>query len=287
MKLHLIYREGSSKGSLQLFAEAAKTLGVEIVDVVSDHFDFSDYDVVGSDDAVYCLSDNMTANLVEKCIIGPKTRTFYQNYQTALWKLDDCDDITAYLTHRTYGLPAIDSIVAITRDKALLGQYADSLGGFPIVIKSLGGQSGHGTMRIDSMESLSSVDDFLADLQGRYILKRYIPHARSVRAVVVGDRVVVATENDIPTGDFRSNTKDKDHHTKRFDISDDQATVAVKAVQTLGLEFGGVDLLIDAKNNAYIAEVNMPCGIVKVSPFSDEPIAEAMIKHLMNKRTAA
>lgn len=283
MKLYFIYRKNTNKVTLELFHNAAQDLGIEIIEILSDTFDFSDYHVIDNGDAVYCASDDKRSNLVEKCLIGPDTKTFYKNFSTAITKQDDVDDVTSYLLFRAHNLPYIESIFSITEDKTLLKKYAEKLGGPPLVIKALGGQKGHGIMKIDSIESLNSVDDFLIGLGGRFIMKRFITEAKSLRVVVVGQEAVAAIQHHPLPGDFRSNSGKGNHETRPYQLSEEEAQIAVEAINTLGLEFGGVDLSVDSEGKVYITEVNMPCAFVQTEKLTGAAIAHKMLQHLLAK----
>lgn len=283
MKLFFIYRKDTNKKTLRSFHLAASELGVDIIEVISDNFDFSEYEVIGADDAVYCASDDHRSLLVEKCLIGSQTKTFYKNFTTAILKQDDIDDITSHLIFKAHNLRFIDSIFAITEDKQLLRKYAEKLGGPPLIIKSLGGQKGHGLIKIDSYESLNSIDDFLVGLNGRFILKRFIKESRSIRIVVIGNQAVAAIEHHALEGDFRSNSGKGDHHTTAYQPSQEEALLAIQAVNVLGLEFGGVDISVDSGGVPYITEVNMPCAFVRTEEHTGVPIAKKMVEHLIYK----
>ena len=59
--------------------------------------------------------------------------------------------------------------------------------------------------------------------------------------------------------------------------------MAVKAVKTLGLETGGVDLLFDTDGKPFLTEVNFPHDFSMTQKITGIDIAQAMVKHLMSK----
>ena len=60
--------------------------------------------------------------------------------------------------------------------------------------------------------------------------------------------------------------------------------MAVKAVRSLGYEFGGVDILFEEEtNNPYIAEVNFPCFFPTTQRLTNIDISGKMIDFLINK----
>lgn len=48
---------------------------------------------------------------------------------------------------------------------------------------------------------------------------------------------------------------------KDVEVSAEVAQQSIKAVQALGLDFGGVDVVEDSNGNAYVIEVNTACGL--------------------------
>ena len=88
---------------------------------------------------------------------------------------------------------------------------------------------------------------------------------RDVRAIVVGNQVVSAMER---TGvkDFRANLS-QGGSGRKIELTDIQKDLCVRASQALGLNFSGVDLMIDEQKKAYVIEINgnPGTGIIKVT----------------------
>jgi ribosomal protein S6--L-glutamate ligase len=78
--------------------------------------------------------------------------------------------------------------------------------------------------------------------------------SKDIRAIVVGDKVVVAMER---TGkkDFRANISQGGTGRKITLSLEDQA-ICVRASKAVGLEFSGVDILKDSDGRTYVIEVN-------------------------------
>ena len=259
------------------FENACADYGWKLNIVDSTSFDFSKDWHLSEHDAVYCLSDDQTSRMVEKCLINDKTKTFYADYKTAITKHYDADDITNYLLHRRAGLPVIDSVITITNDKKMLSNIVDKLGGYPIVIKAIGGSKGHGVIKVESEESFNSLDDYLVHTNDRFILKKFIPEYKSVRVVVVGNKAIAAIEHSPVNGDFRSNSGKGNHHTKKHTLTEKEAEIAISAVECLGFKVGGVDLSIDDSGTVYITEVNMPFAFKKIEEITGISVAHQML----------
>lgn len=117
----------------------------------------------------------------------------------------------------------------------------------------------------------------------RFVLRKFIANARHFRMVVIGDKVVDTIEYIAPDDDFRTNAVAVPQVLPRNDASDDLKRIAAHATNALGLEFGGVDVLIDTEGNAYIAEVNFPCNFARNQMCTGTDIAGQMIDYLVAK----
>jgi len=97
---------------------------------------------------------------------------------------------------------------------------------------------------------------------------KYIKKVSEYRVIVVGSRAI----------DTKKKLKKRDYEGERdkyiwnhsngyvfardgFVLPDDVSTMAIKAVITLGLDFGAVDIIEDEDSNFYILEVNTAFGI--------------------------
>ena len=60
----------------------------------------------------------------------------------------------------------------------------------------------------------------------------------------------------------------------------------MQACQVLGLEFGGVDVLVHDSGRAYVLEVNFPCYFGHPKRAVDQDVAAVMVQHLKAKAQA-
>ena len=158
------------------------------------------------------------------------------------------------------------------------------LGGFPVIIKSMGGMHGVGVMKIDSRESFSSIIDYLQTKDDTFILRQFIEHSEQARIVVLGDQVISSHAN-MTSGDFRTNAgEEKNRQRENKSYSNEIQDIAVQAVRSLGLEFGGVDIIFDTKTGEpFITEVNFPFFFPGNYRVTGAPIAKMMIEYLVEK----
>ncbi len=140
------------------------------------------------------------------------------------------------------------------------------VGGLPAVAKTLKGSQGKGVIILkDEEQTNTTLEAFWRD-DTPMKLQAYIEGGkRDVRAIVVGNEVVSAMER---TGvkDFRANLS-QGGSGRKIELTDIQKDLCVRASQALGLDFSGVDIMIDEEKKAYVIEVNgnPGTGIIKIT----------------------
>ncbi|MDX9970321.1 MAG: hypothetical protein RBS56_00230 [Candidatus Gracilibacteria bacterium] len=278
--LYLIFKKDTNQTTLDLLKKSAEERNISVIPIYSEDFDFSENLILTKEDALYRLSIDKRSELVEKFLINENVTTFYHSINACVSKLDNV--IEATLIHKKNNLPIIKTIFSLTNNKELLKMYAKELNNFPLIIKSVGGQHGVGVMKIDSLESLFSISDYLHKQNDSYILRQFIDYTEHARLIVLGNSVISSIEYKRVTDDFRSNVgKELTLINKKFDPTIED--IAVKAVSSLGFDFGGVDILIDKSGLPFIAEVNFPCFFPRAQQYSNIDISGKMIDFLLNK----
>ena len=277
MRLVLIHKSKKPEGgrTLQLFKSACEKCNIELLPINVFEYDYFDLPVLGADDILYRSATGERARVFEKLLINDTCRHFYAHWDNALRGRG-----TTYFYHSKRGLPAIPTIPLIPKDRDEVAKFADALGGFPVVVKAIGGSKGVGVMRVDSQKSLVSICDFLRDEDTRVILRKYVEHEYYGRLIVLGDQVVASNRTKALDGDFRTNTSDTPNG-QPYVFSDNLQKIAVEAVSTLGLQFGGVDLLFDEDGSAHIAEVNFPTDFGCCQDITGIDIATLMLEFQM------
>jgi len=280
--LYLISRKNSDKTSFDLLKKSAEDRNICVKPIYTEDFDFTKNIILTKNDALYNLCDDSSSIIIEKALINDKVASFYTEYLNCIYKKSDVDDITSYIIHSKNNLPTIKSILIFNNDKESLNRYSKYLGGFPIIIKALNGSHGVGVMKIDSLESLYSVSDYLYNQNDDFILRQFINYKEHARLIVLGDKVISSIEYKKIKNDFRSNSgKNLNIVNKTFGSKVE--SIAIKSVSSLGYEFGGVDILIDKHGNPFIAEVNFPCYFPRAQQYSNIDISGQMIDFLIDK----
>lgn len=281
MKFYCIVKNRNKKSiAKKLLKKNCVKKGVDFLLVESEKYDFSkDYQLSNSD-LLYRVATDPKSVTVEKKLLNDKCVSVYSDYTNGINKTKH-----EFLIQEKKSLPIIKTIVDVPNDAKLLKKYVDYLNGFPVVIKATGGSHGRGIMKIDSWESLLSVSDFLNSepLQltcSDYIMREFIDHSEQARLVVLENKVIASKENRKNSDDFRLNKNIKESAKK---YSSEIEKTAIRAVNSLGWRFGGVDILIGDNGKHYIAEVNLPCNFARTQLLTGIDIAGIMIDYLIKK----
>lgn len=176
------------------------------------------------------------------------------------------------LTH--YGIPMPKTVIVRRSDD--LAQAVKLLGGFPVILKAPFGSYGSGVTIVESMRALKSV---LVWDKPLYLLQQFVKFSRGkdIRIFVVNGKVVASMMRSAQKGEFRSNIE-LGGVGGAVKITEEEASIAVRAVQALDLHYGGVDL-IRSKEGPVILEVNSNPGFKTLEKASGVNVAKAIVEY--------
>jgi len=284
MKFHLIY-DSSNTSNFQgnkvsgLLQSACATHNIECVLHDVQQLDLFQLPALGHTDLLYRAAIAGKAVEAQRRMISSECTSFHAD-----WEMVFNGESSSYFLHAAHELPAIPSFSGIPQTENEILQCVEQLGPFPLIVKVTGNSLGVGVMRVDSIESLRSVLDYLKSLKVDVLIRKYIDHDYYVRAIVVGDQVVASHAAYAMSGDFRTNTGDDTHQKREARVlTPEQQVMVVESVRVLGVETGGVDLLFDTDDNPFIAEVNFPNNFSVTQGVTGIDIASKMVQYLMKK----
>ena len=189
-----------------------------------------------------------------------------------------CDDKARTYIHLLDTVEQPKTIIApktfFTADMTEFIEKAVEILGLPLVFKECFGSFGaqvHLCRSIDEIKSLVSEKPF--------ILQEFIEISAGcdIRLEVVGDRVVSAVKRH-NENDFRSNVTNGGTM-EVYTPSAEQCEIAVKACKKLGLDFGGVDILLSNQ----VCEVNSNAHIMNIMKASGVDIAPLIFDRILEK----
>jgi RimK family alpha-L-glutamate ligase len=150
------------------------------------------------------------------------------------------------------GLPTPETIVCEQTDDALAA--VRTMG--ECIIKPIFGSLGHGMVRVSEPEVARRVVRTLEQTRTVFYVQKAIDHGgRDIRVFVVGGKVLGAIERRAPEGEWRTNVAIGGSATP-FELPDEWAQVAVRAANTVGADYAGVDLLPSRDGGIFVLEVN-------------------------------
>lgn len=175
--------------------------------------------------------------------------------------IEACDDKSlTYVRLLTSGIVMPKSMFApkafeAGADKSLLFDEIEAKLSYPLILKECYGSFGREVYLINNRRELEEKDAEIGikpTLYQEFIASSY---GRDVRINVVGDRVIAAMYREAKNGDFRANLT-LGGSMRKYECSDEEERIAVKACKILGLDFAGVDLLFGEGGMPLLAEVN-------------------------------
>lgn len=180
------------------------------------------------------------------------------------------------LSKHKIGIPA----TTFVKDKKGVLPAIERVGGAPIVIKLLEGTQGLGVLLAHTLESATSIVEFLQSQKQNILIQKFVAESkgRDIRAIVVGDQVVAAMRRVAQGQEFRSNVH-RGGKTELVELDDDYKEMAIRAARIMGLGIAGVDIL-EGKDGPQILEINSSPGLEGIESCTKLDVAGAFIDYI-------
>lgn len=261
---------------------AAEARGLEVSCALIDTFDHVQPPLLDAGDLLYRVAVTHTAHVIEQTLCHPGVATCYARPLGPHVFLDNQSMILA-----RHGVPTPRTFHAMTTDRQALRRRVEALGGLPVILKVPGRSLGVGVVRADSWPALFSVADALHSAHGEDVhMMSCVEPADHWRAFVVGDTIAATYLNAPLDDDFRTGVDEDDLTSFQTPAPPQVHDLARQACAALGLEFGGVDVLVHPSGRAYVLEVNFPCYFGHPMRAARIDVAGALIDHLSAKGLA-
>ena len=163
-------------------------------------------------------------------------------------------------------------------------EYADNIVetklGYPFILKITEGTQGIGVYLIKSKQQSEGFFDHYSESNTKVILQKFIAESkgRDIRIFTVGDKVIASMERIAPENEFRSNIH-QGGMGQNVSLSPNEMDMAIKAIKSLGLKIGGVDI-IRSINGPMILEVNSSPGLEGIESTTKIDIASSIFKFI-------
>jgi ribosomal protein S6--L-glutamate ligase len=168
------------------------------------------------------------------------------------------DKFEVFRVLRAAGLPTPETTLAADPDGA--SAAAESVGGFPVVMKPLRGTQGTGVSLVRDADTARALLRHYQSRGETAVFQAYVPEAREgdIRLITVGARVLGAIRRKGAEGDFRSNLH-QGGSASPWGPSDALRDLASRAAAAFALRFAGVDVILTGREPMVI-EVNASPG---------------------------
>ncbi len=229
---------------------------------------FPHYDIVVTRPSIIKFVDLYIALIEQMEISGMLVFNKYESILKAKNKIKTMQ----ILDH--YGIP-IPKTVVVNRPEDII-RASKFVGGFPLIVKEPVGSFGSGVTIVESMRALKSM---LIWDKPMYLLQEYVKYSRGkdLRVFVVNGKVVGSLMRSAQKGEFRSNIE-LGGKGGPAEITEEEASIALRSVQALDLSYGGVDIM-RGKNGPVVLEVNSNPGFKALEEATEADIAGAIIDH--------
>ena len=173
------------------------------------------------------------------------------------------------------GLPVPATVIFKTRDD--INQVVDSLGGFPVVLKTMQGSQGVGVALVESMPGLRSMLETYWVVGQSPLVQKYYPESegRDIRVFVIGGKAIAAMRRSSIEDDFRSNIH-RGGIGEKIEITKELEELAVSSATVLNLDIAGVDV-VETSEGYKVLEVNASPGYEGIEKVTNLNIAENIL----------
>lgn len=163
--------------------------------------------------------------------------------------------------------------------------FSDAMKGFKelggdIVVKPLFGSLGMGITRVSSEDIAYRVFRALEMTKSVYYLQEFIPHeGMDIRVFIIGGEVVSSMKR-ISEG-WKTNIS-SGGRAQPYEPSEEIKETCIKASEKLGLEYTGVDVMVNG-DDTYVIELNSTPGWEGLQSVTEINITEKLVEYILSR----
>lgn len=152
--------------------------------------------------------------------------------------------------------------------------------GYPVIIKECYGSYGEQVYLANNLEQALQITETLGTKE--FVFQEFISEfsGKDIRVTVIGGKAVSAILRVNDHG-FKSNIA-IGGRAERYELSESEKLLAQNATLVLGLDFGGVDILV-GKSGLYVCEVNSNPGFLSSDRVNNLNIAGLILDYVRRK----
>jgi len=146
------------------------------------------------------------------------------------------------------------------------------------VYKPILGQMGLGSMMFEDPDLAYNAFKSLSRVGMPMIVQRFVEHpGRDIRAFVIGGRVVASAYRYAPEGSWKCNVA-RGGRMVKANLNEEAEDLAVRAVETLKLEYAGVDM-VEGREGLMVLEVIGAPGWQGLKAATGVDVAELLVRY--------
>lgn len=158
--------------------------------------------------------------------------------------------------------------------------------GIPFVAKIANGSLGKQVFKIHSQREFATFSQARKRDHQLFLFQKYYEIPGDYRVFIIGDRVFGAVKRIAPEGAWKTNVRGAKH--KRAPKATRVLTLANLVRKKLGVDFAGIDILIDSSGKARVIEINTMAQFkVFENVFPEINVARETIRTLEKKQTSS
>lgn len=271
--------------------KACISKGIEYVRLIDEEVVLDDLRAMNFDEPALLYRISLTAKsvaveaLLARLHAHKLTTIYYQ--QTNVHPRKTFRELSAQMVAGLNIIPTsiIDETWQLLNDNELNNRI-ERLGGFPVVVKTLGLSHGQGVSKIDSIKNFRIKLQTTDWREYEMIARKYLSSYRHFRLIIIDNSVVAAIEYHKPEDDFRTNATEEPIVTalEVVGLDDKVKNLALDAVKLRASLTGGVDILFDSEGSAFLAEVNVPCYFTRAEAPTGIDISSQLIDAMIRKQ---
>jgi len=145
------------------------------------------------------------------------------------------------------------------------------------------GSMGVGTILTNTPHETHSIFEILQQLEKNPFIQECSTESlgKSIRCVVINNKVVASVKFEANNGDFRYNNADGNNISSYIPTKQERA-IAIKSAQAIGLDFTAVDM-VRSQSGPKVLELNSSSAIIRTMEATGIDIADLMIQHIEKK----
>jgi len=155
--------------------------------------------------------------------------------------------------------------------------------GFPVIAKHEKGYQGKSVRKFETAKEMEKWANKIHEKNlGMFLWQKYLPTRWDIRVIVLDGKAIGGMRRSAVGKEFRSNFS-LGGAVEAYELSQKEKELAEKVAEVCGLDYCGVDIMKDEKNNDYILEVNRQCQFQGFEKSTGINVAKMVVEMFLRK----